>query len=266
MKLSFSTLGCPNWTWGEIISVAKDLNYDGIELRGLGEEIFLPNVNKFSDENIAVTRSELSRNNIGISCISTEVCLQNKEDYKKLESYIELAGKLGVPYIRVLGDAAPAPGSNVDGEAVFAALKKHIPLAREKNVVMLIETNGIYANSETLRGLIERLDSEQTGVLWDINHPVRFFNEEPGETFENIGFAIRHVHLKDSVFENGKISYKMLGYGTLPIKPALKLLKDAGYNGYLSLEWTKRWDKELEDAGIVFSHFAYMARRLWNEA
>ncbi|NLG53192.1 MAG: sugar phosphate isomerase/epimerase, partial [Clostridiales bacterium] len=38
------------------------------------------------------------------------------------------------------------------------------------------------------------------------------------------------------------------------------------YNGYLSLEWTKRWDKELEDAGIVFSHFAYMARRLWNEA
>ena len=39
MKLAFSTLGCPEWTWTEIYSMARDLGYSGIEIRGLGEEI-----------------------------------------------------------------------------------------------------------------------------------------------------------------------------------------------------------------------------------
>ena len=38
MNLSFSTLGCPNWTWREIIAAAVDLRYNGIELRGIGED------------------------------------------------------------------------------------------------------------------------------------------------------------------------------------------------------------------------------------
>ena len=36
MKISFSTLGCPRWTWREITSAAVDLNYQGIEMRGIG--------------------------------------------------------------------------------------------------------------------------------------------------------------------------------------------------------------------------------------
>ena len=39
MKLAFSTLGCPEWTWTEIYPMAYDLGYSGIEIRGLGEEI-----------------------------------------------------------------------------------------------------------------------------------------------------------------------------------------------------------------------------------
>ena len=33
MKVSFSTLGCPEWSWAEITSMAKDLGFDGIEIR-----------------------------------------------------------------------------------------------------------------------------------------------------------------------------------------------------------------------------------------
>ena len=40
MKLSFSTLGCPDFSWTDIYSMAKDLNFDGIEIRGLGDDIF----------------------------------------------------------------------------------------------------------------------------------------------------------------------------------------------------------------------------------
>jgi fatty-acyl-CoA synthase len=34
MKLAFSTLGCPEWTWTEIYPMAYDLGYSGIEIRG----------------------------------------------------------------------------------------------------------------------------------------------------------------------------------------------------------------------------------------
>ena len=40
MKFSFSTLACPDYTWADIYSMAKDLGFDGIEVRGLGNDIF----------------------------------------------------------------------------------------------------------------------------------------------------------------------------------------------------------------------------------
>jgi fatty-acyl-CoA synthase len=39
MKLAFSTLGCPDFSWNDIYSMAKDLGFNGIEIRGLGNEI-----------------------------------------------------------------------------------------------------------------------------------------------------------------------------------------------------------------------------------
>ena len=34
MKLAFSTLGCPDFSWSEIYTMAKDFGYSGIEMRG----------------------------------------------------------------------------------------------------------------------------------------------------------------------------------------------------------------------------------------
>ena len=39
MKLCFSTLGCPEWSFSDIISTACDMGYDGIEIRGVGNVI-----------------------------------------------------------------------------------------------------------------------------------------------------------------------------------------------------------------------------------
>ena len=37
MKLSFSTLACPDFTWTEIYSMTKDFGLYVIEIRGLGD-------------------------------------------------------------------------------------------------------------------------------------------------------------------------------------------------------------------------------------
>ena len=53
----------------------------------------------------------------------------------------------------------------------------------------------------------------------------------------------------------------MMGYGDVPVKEAIETLLYNGYDGYCTFEWVKRWNRELEDAGIVFAHYAYYMKR-----
>ena len=52
MKLSFSTLGCPEWSWNEIIATAKDMGFDGVEIRGVGKELYAPAIKEFTSDYI----------------------------------------------------------------------------------------------------------------------------------------------------------------------------------------------------------------------
>jgi len=268
MKIGFSTVGCPDWTFGDILSTAKDLQYDGIELRGIGKDLYLPDAEPFKPDNLQKTKEKLDRVGLEISCLASDCTLHlNDRDYVSMtQSYIELARSLGVPCIRVLGDSWGYPGENVDTGLVEKRLMELAPLAQAAGVTLLVETNGVYAETENLRALLERVACPNVMALWDINHPVRYFGESIEETWSHIGPYVRHVHLKDSRMEAGNLKYKMLGYGDLPVRQAIKTLKAAGFDGYLSFEWTKRWDNELEDAGVVFSHYAYIVKKFWEEA
>lgn len=268
MKLCFSTLGCPNWSLGEIISAAKDLNYQGIELRGAGEDLLIPDARMFSPENIERTSRGLAKAGVEIACLSSD-CRLNREDGDSVgmaKRYVALARQLGAKYVRVMGDDWVEPGDGVNDRTVLTRLMELAPGAEAAGVTLLLESNGVFARSERLRDLLKSVDSPFVRALWDVNHPVRNYGESAEETWDHIGPYVRHVHLKDSAVENGRVRYKMLGYGTLPLKGVMKALKHGGYGGYLSLEWVKRWNEELEDAGIVFSHFAWMARKMWEEA
>ena len=73
MKLAFSTLGCPDFDWSDIYSMAKDFGFNGIELRGLGDEIFSIHAHPFRRENIESTRKQLSALRLEICCLSSVV-------------------------------------------------------------------------------------------------------------------------------------------------------------------------------------------------
>ena len=128
-------------------------------------------------------------------------------------------------------------------------------------VTPLIETNGLFVDTALAFPLLGRGRREGGGALWDVHHPYRFNDESIAQTVSNLGGKIRYVHLKDSVIEKGKVSYRMMGYGDVPVKEAIETLRYNEYPGYYTLEWVKRWNKELEDAGIVFAHYAYYMKK-----
>ncbi|MHB8065747.1 MAG: sugar phosphate isomerase/epimerase family protein [Ruminiclostridium sp.] len=259
MKISFSTLGCPGWSWEDMLSTAKDIGFDGIEIRGIGNELYAPKVKQFATENIELTKKKLDKIGLEIPCLTSACYLFDKANIEKHFQegidYIELAAKLGTPYVRVLGDAQPKPG-NVDVDFVISNLKKLAEKAKSQEIKLLIETNGVFADSKVLKSLLKAVNSESVGVLWDVHHPIRFFNESVEYTFENLKDYVCYLHVKDSVVIDGVVKYKMMGYGDIPIKNVINLLKENDYEGYISLEWVKRWYLDLEEPGIVFSHFA----------
>lgn len=260
LKIAFSTIGCPEWSWIEVTAMAKDLGFDGIEIRGLGEELHAPRALPFTPAELPRTLERLQSLGLQLTCLSSGCCLKDPARRQEILAegfeYIDLAARAGVPFVRVLGDLAPEVQGPVDDTAVARALASLADYAQWKNVTILIETNGVYADTSRLKALVEAVNHPAVGVLWDVHHPYRFFGETPEQTWGAIGEYVRYIHIKDSVLANAKIQYRMLGHGDLPIQKTLDLLEDQGYTGFVSLEWVKRWSRDLEDAAVVFPAFA----------
>lgn len=271
MKLAFSTLGCPDWSWKETISVAKDLGYKGIEIRGIEKQMYLPQATLLSGEKQAETLKRLQEIGLSITCLASSVYLHDNDVEGSLKScgeYIELAAALKVPYIRVLGDTNPAPGTaGFPRERVVSSLRILGKKAAAAGVMLLLETNGHLADSQLMAGVMEELgDNSGVGVLWDMHHPYRYFNESPEKTVSLLGKYIRYTHIKDSKQgEDGKLHYLMLGEGDIPVEEAILALKNIGYDGWFTLEWVKQWNPDIESPSIVFPNYLATMQRYLSE-
>ncbi|MGI6664830.1 MAG: sugar phosphate isomerase/epimerase family protein [Christensenellaceae bacterium] len=262
MKLCFSTLGCPKLSFRDILSIAKDLQYNGVEMRGLLHVIEAPDIKEFQPDRLEDTKKRLADMNLEIPILTSacELSVAEKwdETFAMAKRYVDMADALRASYIRLLGDVAVGPTAPVDDQVVIAHTRQiaDYALGKGAKVTLLLETNGAYGDSKRLKALLEAIDRENVGVVWDINHPYHFFQETVEETYGNIGKYVCHVHLKDSKKEaDGTISYQMMGYGELPIAAMIGILKEHGYKGYYSLEWVKRWDMRLEEPGIAFAQY-----------
>ena len=167
---------------------------------------------------------------------------------------------MNTPFIRILADREAHVTGEVDDQFIVEIMKELAEIAAPKEVTLLVETNGVYADTARLKKLLDDIGSPFVAALWDVHHPFRFFGEAPETTVANLGSYIKYLHVKDSVMEGDVVRYRMMGEGDLPIREALDALDQINYDGYVSLEWVKRWAPELTDAGIVFPHFAnYMS-------
>lgn len=265
MKICFSTLTCPDFTWPEIYSMAKDFDFDGIEIRGIGDELFTVNAYPFTDSQLPATLAKLKSLNLEVPCLSSDTPISDPEladtAINEISAYASLASKINAKYIRVLGDKTPAPTKEIDDTIVINSLIRLIPIATKYDVTLLVETNGVYSDTKRLKKVLEAVNDSHIAALWDIHHPYRNFGESPNETVSNLGDYIKFIHVKDSSKVGDTVEYRLMGDGDMPLANIFECLNRMNYDGYVSLEWVYRWSHDLSDAGIVVPHFAdYMAQ------
>jgi sugar phosphate isomerase/epimerase len=265
MRISFSTLGCPKWSLRQVIEAAVGYGYDGIDFRGLKGTMDLWTLREFADGTVD-TALRLKEQGLSVSAFSSGARLfltdpdKREAAAEEIRHYAELCDRFDCQLIRVF----PGPFGNTSPEEAVKVAAGHAEKLAElaKDVMLGIETHDDWVNSSLLRQLVDRVEADNVGVIWDLHHPYRQAGEGPQETYENIGRHVVGVHVKDShVGDDGKHFYVMPGEGDVALGEMINLLKSGGYDEWLTLEWEKAWRPKIADPELAFPAYAKFMRR-----
>lgn len=260
LPISFSTLGCPSWNWLKILDFAQQNGFAAVELRGMQGTMDLPVLPEFAAGRIEQSKKEIADRGLRISCVSSSTNLheegqKHEQQLADARRFIDLAGHLSAPYVRVFGNKLVGPRAAAL-EHIAVSLRALGDYAGPKNVTVLLESHGDFTDSSSLGEILEKAASPHVALLWDAHNTYVEGKEDPAVTVRQLGKYIRHTHLKDSRTEGGKDHYVLTGRGEVPVKRQVELLRETGYRGYYSFEWEKAWHPEIDEPEIAIADFA----------
>ena len=270
MKLSFSSLGCPDWTFDEILTRGREYGYDGVGFRGLGGEMDLTKVPEFLPERREASRQQLAAAGLFPNMMLTSARLMVEgdaveENIKLAEGHAAVAADLGSPFIRVFGGPIP---SGLSRPAVVRRaaerLRRMGDFAGARGVTVLLETHDDFIEPDMVRRVMEATDHPSVGVLWDVHHPWRIVERSVDEAWNTLRPWIRSGDIKDSVTDfSARRGYRYVktGEGELPLREALQLLVVAGYDCLLTNEKEKKWHPEIPEPEESFPQFVLAIRK-----
>jgi sugar phosphate isomerase/epimerase len=266
LPIGFSTLGCPTWTWPQILDFGAGHGYAAVELRGILTNMDLTKVPELAPDRLAEAKRQLAARGLSVSCLGASAHMHEMDPAKhgaQLDEgrrFIDLAAALGAPYVRVFGNNYVEGVPRADMLAHIAAgLRTLGDYARGKHVTVVIESHGDFTDSPALLEILQKADSPAVALLWDAHHTFVSGKEEPEDTVRQLGRYIRHTHLKDSVPLGADRRYVLTGTGQVPVRRQIEALVRIGYRGYYSFEWEKRWHPEIEEPEVAFAQFADVA-------
>ncbi len=258
MKLAFTTLGNPDWSFDKTLDEAQRMGFEAIEIRGIEGKMRADEITQFLEQNQYETKAKLASHKLEICGFGTSVKF---DEFDKYEDYmaegktaIDICSQMGIPSIRVFGDRIVSKDIR---EAVIQNTIKGIrqlcSYAVGKNVKVLLETHGDFNTIENVTDVINGVkDRTEFGILWDIEHTDKVYGNDYMKFYDQVKHYILHVHIKDHLKMDGEYRLCMVGEGNIPIKSIVRTLNADGYAGYMSLEWEKKWHRELPEPEIAY--------------
>jgi sugar phosphate isomerase/epimerase len=99
------------------------------------------------------------------------------------------------------------------------------------------------------------------GAVWDSHHPHRM-GERPPEIYADLGARLLLAQVKDARRAPERADgwqLVLLGAGEVPVREMLAVLAAGGYQGWISVEWEKRWHREIEEPEVALpQHLALL--------
>ncbi|MFI9258703.1 sugar phosphate isomerase/epimerase family protein [Streptomyces sioyaensis] len=265
MRFAFSTLGVPGMPVAEVLRLAADTGYQGVELRAHPEEPVHPLLGM---RERAAVRGQFADAGVEILAVAGYARVAAARDAAgeeelahELSELVLLAADLGAPYVRVFPGGADRPAAEADADAA-RRLAAVAPLAAERGVRVLLETHDSHRTGADAARILGPVGHRQIGALWDVLHSW-LGGEEPIDTHAALAPHLGYVQVKDVASAEERAPLP-LGAGALPLAAVLSTLVrdpedahgpvpapegsyDQGAGGWLCWEYEKRWYPEAAD-------------------
>lgn len=267
-KIAGHTMGTPEYTVCEAISLLHRIGADGAEIVVQdGYKSGIPC--RAAREELAKIKRCAEDNNIKIIALTPYNSYFDSLDEKLRQSeidgikeVIDYCDYMGAKYIRVYGGNRAADDNNMIPQRRHKLIESMRTLgdaAKEAGVTLVIEN---HFNTMSVSA------KESADLIRDIDHPaVRILYDQANLTFtekedyqQAVGLQqeyVEYMHVKDLVFKEGvrfrsgavshpdeserNVYTRIVGEGIIPWRDILTLVHQRGYNGWLSLEYERRW-------------------------
>lgn len=241
MKYAFMSFSCPQLALGDMLALAKRLGYDGVEPRASSGHAHGVEIEADAEKRREIRRTA-EASGIALACIATSCQFADpaKADAQAEAAlrFVQLAHDVGSHRLRVFGGPIPQGVSRPKAvETAVKALSSVARAAREAGITVCIETHDDWCDPADMLKIVSGVNDPAVRVNWDIMHPVLTAGKTMEEAWRVLAPYVRHVHFHDGAKTGGKTDLRPVGQGTVDHGTAVRLLKKAGYDGFLSGEW-----------------------------
>lgn len=244
----------------ELIALAKEIGFDGIEFAGISTpdgEDKLQYAARLKAECLK-QGVELVQYSIGADFLyGCDGDLQAEID--RLKGEVDVCAALGARGMR-----HDATGGYKNGEEKFNGFRQALPrliegyravteYAETKGIKTMIENHGYFCqDSDRVEAIITGVNHRNFGALVDIGNFL-CADENPVTAVSRVAQFATYVHAKDFHVKSSSelapadgffktrggnfLRGAVLGHGNVPVLQTLKILSDAGYNDYITLEF-----------------------------
>lgn len=290
-KIAGHTMGTPEYTVLEALKLFHDIGLDGAEIvvqdnyhSGIPvscPEEMLRQIKKTADE-LGLEIVALTPYNSRFNDLDASVREAEEADIRRC---IEAAEYLGAKYIRIYGGNFAADDTDPDGkkrEALVQSMRRLGDAAQAHNVKLVIENhfNTMTVSAKQSISLSREINHPAVGILYDQAN-LTFTGQEDYQTAIPLQMEkVYYMHVKDLKFKENQTGFvssdvshpkeeernvytRIVGEGEMDWPGILRMVKEYGYDGWLSLEYERRWHPDdIPDASIGMKKSAEYLRGL----
>jgi sugar phosphate isomerase/epimerase len=266
-RLAFSTLAFPGTTLARAASLGSEYGYQGIELRLIDGELIDPSMPASAR---SAVRQTVAAVGLPIVAVDSSIRLTDEDPGPEISRFLTLASEWECPLVRVFGGTlSDDPQVRQDQiKAAAKVLEAALPLAERAGVAVGLETHDSFSSAAVVAEALALVDSTWVGAVWDSHHPYRM-GETPQEVYDLIGQRVLLAQVKDARRAPERADgwqLTLLAQGEVPVREMLDLLDQGGYQGWISVEWEKRWHPEIEDPELALPQHIELLRTWQREA
>lgn len=278
MKIAGHTMGTPEYTVTEAIRLFHDIGIDGVEI--VVQDGYHSGISTAcTQEELDAIKQCAEENQIEICCLTPYNSYFNDLDEEKrqaelagIEKVIDACAYVGAHFIRIYGGNLVAGDTYClpERRAKLVESMRYLgDKAAAKDVTLVIENhfNTMCVSAKDSYSIVREIAHPNVKILYDQANLSFTENEGYQEAIAIQQDEVAYMHVKDLVFKEGvaftsddvshpkesdrNVYTRIVGEGVIEWPEILRLVKEHGYDGWLSMEYERRWHPDdIPDASI----------------